>query len=556
MTTSALLSHRASASATHFYLRAHSVSDKFDRVHLAHSVQAAARTELHLVHSTECVGVEEEPGELIVTPAPSGSARPSGARHPGKSSWDRAWMLGDGELEVKIWGGVEASTEVSGIPYRFEIVHGRSQAVTWACYIVDDTGKYHPAKIGGEYEGVFGRGQHHKMRAHILWGGREFRYTGWASGFGHQRSNRDSGWFRDMVWSGVDESKPFFAPRKTMPTVRSTRSKVVRKAAVAAEILAAAGGFSVSGLKDGPIRLFHRQSGRYGDWLARLVEMAGQEWHLIGKRVEVYDALAGCGAKFTYSVSTPVRSESYDSAVADVITRVLVRRVQEAESRGAEEPEVCTTFGTYTKSWPEDMHAIQPEPIEAQLGAFSDYIYRNAKGNVVAVRGSRGGVYPAHLMTAPIRSVRSVEYTFGAQAGVLASEGYGRILFRGVPANKPDQEDMPEEFESGFELEVIDQALEDIFGEALEELDVNELIATQQQALEFGQGWLNRRKAALFPLSITVPLNPAIRDGTPITIIDLILNRTHTRPVLTATHSFGAAPDSQWTRFTIGGYLE
>ena len=105
-------------------------------------------------------------------------------------------------------------------------------------------------------------------------------------------------------------------------------------------------------------------------------------------------------------------------------------------------------------------------------------------------------------------------------------------------------------------MTVEDPELEDIFDETLEELDVNELIATQQQGLEFGRGWLARRKAALFPLDITVPLNPAILDGTVITIRDAVLNLTHTRPVISVTHSFGGSPQTQWTKFTIGGYLE
>ena len=565
-TTEAYLLHRASSPASfekHFLHRVKSPAD-FKKNFLYRATNTTLKKQfLHraksprefskgFLHRAESPGVEIEVGELL-TPAP-GSSLSAGARAPGPTGWDRAWQFNEGICEVTIWAGIGAATDVSGIPYKVEITHGRSQAMAWAMYVVDDTGNYHPQKSGA-FNDVFGRGKNHRMVMQATWGGRTFSYRGYATGFGHQRSADTAGWFKDFVWRGIDMSRPLFERSVTMPTVRSTRKKIARAVTSVREMLSAAGLGSVEGFKDFPVRLMHRQSGRYGEWLMRLLEVVGLQWRMRGETFVCYDAGTGHGPIYHYSVSNIQYSDNYDSEVGSVVTSVSCRRLAEPDEEVGGEPEVATTFGKYSKTFDKPLYGVQWIESELQLGGFSDFIFRDPNGNVVAVRDVRGGVWPQFLQTAPLSNVKSVEYTFGADVGVNAKEGYGKILFTGSSGEKPDSEDFPDAFNAEFVAEEQDDDLLAEFGRIHEELETNELIATPAEASSYLKGWLAKLRAALFPLSVTVPLNPALVDGARVKITDLTLGVTLVRTVINATHTFSDDPGVRRTVFTVGGYI-
>lgn len=476
-------------------------------------------------------------------------------RAVGLSEWEAAWKLGVAGLELDIMGGPNASVNLSDIPYKLVVQHGRSAASTWSLYIQDDTGTYHPHKAGGAWEGVLGFTLAHRIKATARYGGKEFVYTGPATGFSHQRTVSDGGWFKDAVWSGIDESKALFERSVTMPTRRSTRSRIQRALPIVREMLAAAGLKGPVGFRDYPIRLFHRQDGRYGDWLMRLLEVNGQQWRMEGKTFRCYDSMSGHGRIYTYSSNTVVHSESYQSNFADVLTRVTVRRLVERDDEGGREPEKHTTFGSYSKTFDQPISMVQWQTPVQSGGVFSDFVFRDEAGEVVAVRKVRGGVWPAFLTGAPIIKAASVEYTWGAAPGVVAKEGYGEILFSGTAGDNQDDEDFPEAFNAALKLDVADDELESLVGQIREEMEINELIATAAQAISFGRGHLNKLKAALFPLSITVPLNPDLVDGSRVRIVDGVLGTSIDRIVISSTHTFADDPAARQTTFTCGGYL-
>jgi len=472
----------------------------------------------------------------------------------GKTEWDAAWQFGLSGLVMDIRAGVDAGVELGEAPYKLDVTHQQSAAATWSISIVDPTGEYHPYK-DGTFHNVLGKTKDHRIRATVQYGGRTFVYSGPATGFSHRRSASTAGWFKDAVWSGIDESRPLFRRAVTMPSVRSTRHTITRAASVAEEIVAAAGLSGPTGFVDYPIRMFHRQNGRYGDFLMKLLEVKGQQWRMKGTAVQCYDSLAGHGRIYHYSADGVVPDESYDSQLADVITRVIVKRLVERDSEAGTDPEVATKFGKYRKDFEQPLSHVQWQILSQQLGTFSDFIFRDADGNVLAVRDTRGGVWAQHLYGAPIINAVSVEYTFGAQVGVVgATEGYGEIIFTGTVGDKPDEEEFPDGFDESFTATVSDAELEELFGEILEELDINELIATQAEAISYGRGYLDKLKARLFPLVVTVPLNPDLVDGSRVRITDSVLGVTIDRVVISATHTFSEDPLQRRTTFTIGGY--
>lgn len=495
-------------------------------------------------------------GPLLTAEGPPPASYPNAclpARAVGMSEWDAAWKLGVSGLEMNIRGGENASVDLTGIPYKLEIQHQPSGSASWSLFIQDDTGEYHPHKSGGAWEGVLGFTAAHRLQATVRYGGKDFPYTGPATGFSHQRSARD-GWFKDAVWRGIDESKALFTRSVTMPSVRSTRARVQYAMPLVKEILQGIGLKGPEGFTDFPIRLFHRQDGRYGDWLLRLLEVLGLQWRMKGKTFFCYDSLAGHGRTYTYSADTIVPSESYDANFGDVLTKVVVKRLVERDDEGGTDPEVSTSFGKYSKTFDRPLSNIQIQTPVQSGGVFSDFIYRNQAGNVISVWNVRGGIWPAMLVGAPIYMAKSVEYTFGAQPGVVAKEGYGEIYFSGTAGDQQNDEDFPEAFNTALTVPVVDDELEAKFGEVKEEMEVNELIATPVQAASFGRGHLNKLKAALFPLNITVPLNLDLVDGSKVRIVDEVLGVSIDRTVITATHTITDDPLGRQTTFTCGGY--
>lgn len=546
------LLHRASAPSVGRRALMHRASNTSGRAALLHRASAptnGATTLLHRVISD---------GPLFTAESPPPASYPETClptRAVGLSEWDAAWKLGVSGLQMDIRGGEDAGVDLSGIPYKLEVQHQRSASSTWSLSIQDDTGAYHPHKVGGDWEGVLGMTVAHRMKATVKHGGKTFSYTGPATGFSHQRAARDGGWFKDAVWSGIDESKALFARSVTMASVRSTRTRIQYSAPVVKEILQAAGLKGPSGFQNFPIRLFHRQDGRYGDWLMRLLEVNGQQWRMKGKTFFCYDALAGHGRLYTYSSDTIVFNESFNSSFADVLTRVTVKRLVERDDEAGTDPEVATTFGKYSKTFDRPISAVQWQTPVQSGGIFSDFIFRNEAGNVISVRNIRGGVWPLLVAGAPIYMAKSVEYTWGAQPGVLATEGYGEILFTGTAGDLVDDEDFPDAFNAALTVEVVDADLETLFGQVREEMEVNELVATPVQATSFGRGHLNKLKAALSPLSITCPLNPDLVDGSRVRIVDDVLGLSIERVVLSASHTFTDDPLGRQTTFTCGGYL-
>lgn len=546
----AILEHRVKNGASFEKVLCHRVSDSVDIAILQHRVQSYVDAEAVLEHRVQSLG------QVMTEPPANFPDQCLPAYIEGKSEWEAAWQFGLSGLEMEIKAGIDAAVSLGDVPYKFEVTHERSAASTWTVSIVDDTGVYHPYKAGGAYENVLGKTKDHRISAKMTVGGRVFQYTGPATGFSHRRAAADAGWFKDMVWKGIDESRPLFERSVTLPTVRSTRHRVQRALPVAQEMVSAAGLTGIVGFRDFPIRLFHRQKSRYGDFLMKLFEAKGSQWRMRGRAVQCYDPIDGHGPVYHYTAEGVVPEEGYDSELADVITRVLVKRLNESDNEAGTDPEVATKFGKYRKDFDQPLYHVQWQILSQQLGAFSDFIFRDKTGNVIAVRDVRGGIWAQHLYNAPIINAVSVEYTFGAQPGVVGVlEGYGEIIFTGTAADKPDEEDFPDGFDSNFTEPVIDEELEDLFGEILEELDTNELIATVAEARSYGRGWLNKLKAALFPLVVTVPLNPDLVDGSRVWVTDSVLGVTIKRVVISVTHTFHDDPLQRQSVFTIGGYL-
>lgn len=556
---SAYLFHRAKSPTIGYSRLSHRASNTATSVRLWHRASSPSRETAYLQHRAASDGA-------VFPPSTPGNPTPPPPNYPnvclpidvgGLSAWEAAWKLGVSGLKMTIKGGENANRDISEIPYKFEVSHQRSGAMGWQLYIQDDLGIYHPFKAGGPWAGVLGFSSRHRIDVSAEYGGRTFKYTGPATGLAHQRRASDGGWFKDLVWRGTDESKWMFTRSVTMPTARSTRTRIQKALPLVKEMLSAAGLAGPKNFKDFPIRLLHRQNGRYGDWIQRLLEVNGQQWRVDGKTLVCYDSLLGDGAQYTYSADSLVADDSYDSDVGDMLTRVVVRRLAEKDDDAAgTEPEVATKFGKYTKQFEKPLTAPQWHATVENMGIFSDFIFRDKGGNVIGVRKVRGGVWPSFLLSGQIQRAVSVEYTFGARAGVLATEGYGEIYFTGITdEEKSGEEEFPDAYNESFTLPVIDDDLERDYDMVREELEVNELIATKKEAESYGRGYINKAKAALFPLTLTVPLNPDIVDGARVRLIDTTLGATLDRVVISSTHTFHDNPAERKTTFTCGGYL-
>lgn len=486
----------------------------------------------------------ENPGGTIPNPAYPGF---------GMSEADLAWKCGIGDLEIY---KLKADGQDLPLHGQIDIELNDSGAHQWSWTIEDPTGEYHPEKVGGEWEGVMTDSAEKVFELGMRWGGKDFRFKGVATGYGHNRTAADRK--LTFTWSGICMSFNLFEDSVTLPTIRSTRARVVNMSEALVEALEAASVAWANLPTLGPLRLHHRQDDKPGNWMQRYLDRGlngrGWGWRFNGDgKIEFYPIQLGA-ARYRYDETAMVEAENFQSDNSELVGGVKVRRVVENADQ-AGNPVTCREFkGGYRLEFEQELYGLTWRPLGVPtLGVFSDFICRNAAGNVVSVGDIRGGVWPVNLINAPRMGIKSVEWTFGAQVGVLASEGFGQLIFTGRTRDKQDSE-FPAEFETSFSVPVWNDDLIAKVGTKSKELPIDELVGSQADAENYGRAWLSRKLLYFGPKELTVPLNVGLIPGETIYERDPILNRARVGFLRQVRHRIVADPGERRSTYVASGW--
>lgn len=468
---------------------------------------------------------------------------------PGFTEHTYAWKCGVGELVInQITANGRELTCVNSLTIELN----DSAAHRWEISIRDDDGEFHPEKVGGAWEGEMTDASDKRFEFRGTWGGRPIRFLGVPISYGHRRAATGTQRRLDFVWSGICMSFPLFDEALTQGTLRSTKAGVVNQEQVIVEALAAKGvpGVGIPSLP--PLRLLHRQNKQAGNLIQGILRRNGLGWRFEGENMVFYP-LALSNPRFTYDATAAVETEDFQSQNADLVSSVTIRRVAESgDSVG--NPFTATTFqGGYQFSFPEPSYGITFRPLVETLGEFSDFIFRDADGNVVAVRNVKGGFWAPFLGSAPLNNISSVEFTFGAQPGVVAAEGYGQIVFTGRVQDKPDSA-FPDEFETTFSVTVTNTDLQAIVPGKTRELPVDEVTPDQATAEAQGAHFLNTMFLYHGRKANTVPLNFGLVPGDTVRENDPVLNRERVGFLRKVIHVISDDPGVRKTTYEASGW--
>jgi hypothetical protein len=422
-----------------------------------------------------------------------------------------------------------------------------SAPATWTMTIPDPKAHYHPERVGGEWEGVLTDDPTHVFRLVCRWGGQTLRFLGIPTQAAHNRVTADGKITFDLTWSGICTSWKLSQEAVTQETLRSTRLATIRQEKVILEAAQAAG-VTTRGVPRLPVlRLQHRQNFRPLDMIQQYCER-----HLLGwcfdEAVMEFRKLQIGSPRWTYGPNTWVESETSMMSNADLYSQVTVRRVVESGDIVGQ-PITSIEYGDhYSVTFPEPLSGVTYRPVGTPVqGIFSDFIFRDSRGNMVAVREARRGrSYAAFLYNQPLNNISSVSWTFGTPSkGLTLTKGFGQIVFTGRGADKGGSEDFPDEFETTFSVNVQHPSLVALIGVRPRELEVDEVTGTQADAERVGLNHLERLYLGRAPRALTCQPNLGVRPGQTIRVIDPKLNRVHRGLVRRVRHRITDDP-AQW----------
>lgn len=479
------------------------------------------------------------------------------------SEVDVAWQTGVGTLEITQLAAVTASGTHSliGVPSVLQITENESAALQWQLTILDDTGYYHPRRTDSPWAGVMddrafdSSGAIAKtLEARIKWGGHEYALSGAPNKAGHTRSFVSGNRF-DFSWGGTDvPSARLFWPHQTLPTIRSSRGSILTNDGVLRDFLPSYVSDLNIKIHEARIRTMHRNDLRAGDALQAILDLTGAAWRVRGRRLECYQP-ALTSPQWTYGADAYILEDQLELDSSQIVNQVVCRRAIERGASQRDEPTALNDFGVETETFSPPISGLTWKSTGA--GIVSDVICRDASGNVTSVLNPRGGVYASHLLGAFPINVASVEFTWGAPTGVVASGAPGTIQWFGAQQDATETLDDPG-FDEEIYVEESDSASIDAYGTRRVELSPNPLLWDSAAARYQAQQYLLRKAWDSDPQSFRVHLNLAMRVGHTVDIEDDVLQRTDRRYITQVTHSISDDPGQRFTRFraiTIGGPL-
>ena len=463
-----------------------------------------------------------------------------------------AWQTNDGELSVSIIVDVEGTLhDLTGVPTVLQETQGENQPAKWQLSIQDDTGQYHPDRVGGAWEGVmnseaFGTGGSYRkiLRFGANWEGYPYSLEGVPTNYGHSRSFSSGGRF-DFSWGGVDISRKLFLPGQTFPTLRTERGVqtwTTKKAL--ADLLDRVGiPYDLSRMEDAPIRLQHRQDGRPGDFMQQLCDVLYTKWCVQDGRLVFWQPAYVGPPHWDYPADALIPEDNLNVDAPEVWNKVTVRRAAESKSRPIME---LHNFGQYTQTFNPPLGYLTYRLLSGgENGVVSDLYLKNQAGLVIEVRESRNGgtLSPTLTTLAPIASVT---FTWGVKSVISGGDGWpGTIQFSG---QEMDSAALAEEYDPVFSITETNSASIDKYGEHAIELAPNPLLFSEAAMRRQAQYFLQENSGLLKPQTFRLPLNHGIRPGHRIRISDQRLNRSDIRYIRQRSHSWSDDPDQRFTR--------
>lgn len=480
--------------------------------------------------------------------------------------YDVAWQHNVGHLSVSltVWKNGETK-DLTGVPAILQITLNESAPAQWQLQILDDTGYYHPKKVGGEWEDWMNDKSGRKLLVNVSWGGASWQFVGIGKRYGHTRNSSDGR--INFTWGGLGPTERLFRKARTEETLRSdsqAANPITNKDVIASTCDLYGQPYDLSRMEEAPVRVQHRQDGRPADWSQAAFETPTfAEWREEGETLVAFQPdYTGSQVHWTYNASTVVFEENLDSTIPDHVNTVDVRRASEAKTPppgagvgvGDENDNVVKVFdfgpqGPITFDPP--MNGLMWRQLVQSNGIHSDFIARNKDGNVVGVYEVRGGTWPDFLLASGARNgIASIEWTYGAAPGFLGDGAYSEIEFFGSQGNAPGEVE-----DTVYTVTVSDDtSVADDGGEFRLELSPNPLLWDSEWMAVYGERYLYRKGRERDPITIRVPFNPLACLGDGVKIVDLILGTTEIRYVKQITHSIADDVGQLFTRFLLVKY--
>lgn len=489
----------------------------------------------------------------------------------GVSQYEAAWTGSEAEpqLQITLTAGGQ---DLEGAPSGLQITHNESAAARWQLTIMDSTGKYHPHKNGGDWEGVMDAQAFDAndtvtktFNAAITYAGHNYRFVGVPDAYGHARSWQSRAF--DFVWSGIDLSARLFRKAQRLETIRAEREERLTQIDLLNDLLPRyVGSYSLIGLPPVRVRLQHRQDIRGGDGMQALLDLTMAQWRMRGNTLVCWQPGAA-GRTWRYEGDAIMYEDSLQAQTGQIVNKVIVRRAVEGgkvqgNTRDSDETGTALyTFGVQTESFSPPVNALQWRVTGG--GNISDVICRNSQGIIVSVLSATvPALWPTHLVGAAPHNVASVEYTWGAPPGVLAAGASGTIRFFGAPTDHAEVLPPGEPEPPAYVVEMPSTdyphdratASQGKYGLRVHELSPNPLLYGEEEAALWASAFLDRNCEPPDPLTCRVPLNLAMEVGDWVVIEDQVLGTADRRYITQVTHSIYDDPAQRFTRFTAINY--
>lgn len=492
---------------------------------------------------------------------------------PGWSDYDRSWQLDNDMPECTILAGGQ---DLGDAPSGLQITHNESAASRWQLTLMDSTGKYHPKKAGGDWEGVmtaeaFGEGDAitKTLGVTLVQAGYTYTFVGVPDSYGHARSFQSRAF--DFVWSGTDLSVKLFRRFQRLDTIRAERTERLTQIDMLDDLLPRYVDSYRLHLTPVRVALQHRQDIRGGDGMQALLDLTMAQWRMDGGQLVCYEPGAG-GQTWRYNSEALVYEDQLQAQASQVVNKVTIRRAVEggrAATRGetgGKEATALYDFGQQTESFNPPINGLQWRTTGA--GLVTDIICRNKEGNIVSVLAPNplsNQVWPQHLLGAAGNNVASITYTWGQpNPNVTATAAAGTVQWFGneiphvdvAPPGDPEPPAYTVVMPSDEYPHAAASASQDKYGVIPVEMSPNPLLYGVEEAAEWARRYLDRNCVPPDPQSCRVPLNLAMAVGDWVEITDDTLGIVERRYITQVTHSVYTDPAQRFSRFTaiiLGG---
>ena len=326
-----------------------------------------------------------------------------------------------------------------------EVTLREGDAASWTVSVLDEDGTHHPENAEGAWHGVMSDNPYDAngdvVRSCSITArefGQEFCFVGLPTSYRYSQMRGNAP--LEFTWSGVDRSHKLYREEQTMPTVRSRRSSTVSARSAIQGICNAYGvRLDATRLEDRAVPVQHRQAGKPIDWITELLEVGWETWRMDGDTLTVYfpTPKAREMADWTVDLSSAlVEQLGGESNLTAGVSQVTCTRTIEATGKLAEVE--CYTFGQYSASWSAPAMGIRVRVKQAENGMFSDFLWYDRNGVMRAVTFPRGLGYGDDLLKGSVHGSKSVKFSWGPSANVLATGGAGTVQFLGHAGQSED----------------------------------------------------------------------------------------------------------------------